>query len=176
MAPKPSDWIIWQRLVPHVNRCPHLLLLWNSEHKASDRIGISAIHDYAQVGILHSELGNLEETKSIVQRALASYDTILGQDRPSSVLAINNKADVYSEQGRLDEAESIYQRALAGWEFTLGRDHPSTLSTFNNLATLYGEQGRQDNAESTYQRALASREPTLRHDHPDRSQTLLGLA
>ena len=122
------------------------------------------------------QAGRYGEAAPLYQRALAIYETALGNDHPDTANSLNNLALTYQFQGRYGEAEPLYQRALAIRETVLGNDHPDTANSLNNLAFLYQSQGRYGEAEPLYQRALVIRETALGNDHPRTATSLNNLA
>ena len=81
------------------------------------------------------------------KRALEAYESILGPEAPSALVAVNNLGNLYVGQGKLDMAAEMYMPALYGKEEALRAMHTSTLQTINNLSLLYADQGKLKEAE-----------------------------
>jgi tetratricopeptide (TPR) repeat protein len=153
-------WVLQQRLLPHVDHMPNMLVLIGS--RLLDNAVMDSIDAF---GLLYWRQGKLNEAEEIFQRALASKEKALGTDDPSTLVTVHNLGMIYRAQGKLNEAEEMYLRALAGNVKALGADHTSTLSTVLNLGLLYQNQGRLNATKEMYQRALAGLEKVLGHDH-----------
>jgi tetratricopeptide (TPR) repeat protein len=90
---------------------------------------------------LYSAQGRYDEAEPLYLRALAAQERVLGKEHPSTLLNVNNLAELYRDQGRYAEAAPLYLRALEARARVLGKEHPDTLLSLNNLAALYEIQG-----------------------------------
>ena len=123
---------------------------------------------------LYQYQGRYSEAESLLQRALALEEKVLGSE-PSTARTLNGLGVLYYYQGRYSEAEPLLQRALAIQEKALGSEHPDTASILNNLALLYQYQARYSEAEPFFKRTLAIQEKALGGGHPDTARTLNNL-
>ena len=128
------------------------------------------------LGSLLEAKGRYFEAEPLYRRALAIWETNLGQDHPQVAIGLNNLALQLQATNRLGEAEPLFRRALAIAEATLGPDHPDVAIDLNNLAGLLQETNRPDEAEPLFRRALAIHEASLGQDHPQAATGLNNLA
>jgi Flp pilus assembly protein TadD len=82
----------------------------------------------------------------------------LGAKHPSTLIYVNNLAQLLQARGKLDEAEPLFLRALQGKEEALGAKHPHTLTSVNNLAFLLKARGKLDEAEPLFQHYRAAKQ------------------
>ena len=107
--------------------------------------------------------------------------------RLSTVMSLNNVAEIYRKQGKNEQAEPLFRRAL-----DILKQQPAILeqqsetdasaiasleaNILNNLATFYGNQGKYTEAESRHRQALDIRERTSGADAPATAESLNNLA
>jgi len=94
----------------------------------------------------------------------------------STLMSMNNLAEVLSHQGKYDEAEVMYQQALAVMEMVLGKEHPETLSSVSSLANMLNHQSKHEEAKKIHQQVLNDKRRVLGKEHPSilRSMNNLG--
>jgi tetratricopeptide (TPR) repeat protein len=119
--------------------------------------------------------GAYREARTLLERALAIREEVLGERHPLTALSLNNLASLLEAQGARGEARLLLERALAIQEEVLGERHPLTALGLNNLAYLLQVQEEKGRALLLYERALAIREEVLGADHPDTASTLNNL-
>lgn len=107
-----------------------------------------------------------------------------GAIRLSTVMSLNNLAQIYQEQGKYEQAEPLFRRALDTLK-QQPEQHSETdasaiasleANILNNLATFYGNQGKYTEAESRHRQALDIRERTSGADVPATAESLNNLA
>ncbi len=116
------------------------------------------------------------EAEPLLQRALATYEKLLGAEHLDTAQSLNNLALLYIREGKFKQAEALYRGTLAIFVLVLGAEHPDTAQSFNNLALLYAREGKYEQAEPLYQHALTIYEKRLGAEHPDTAQSLNNLA
>ncbi|KAF5838936.1 hypothetical protein DUNSADRAFT_1951 [Dunaliella salina] len=105
-------------------------------------------HDYLRhLGWCLFDFGHHDPARSFDQDAVNGLKELLGNEHPSTLLAMNDLA--------VDEEDSIVSEALlrATYEAelsVLGIDHPNTLSTMHNLAIGLHNLGKHTEAHSLY--------------------------
>ncbi len=164
-----ETWPACQLYLPHALVCAAHIAQW-------DLATTEAAGLLFQAGYYLDDRGHYEQAEPLYQRALATFERVLGPEHPSTLSTVNSLVNLYAEQGKYEQAEPLYQRALATFERVLGPEHPSTLSIVNNLANLYAEQGKYEQAEPLYQRALATFERVLGPEHPSTLSIVNNLA
>ncbi|KAF1952737.1 TPR-like protein [Byssothecium circinans] len=164
----PQYWVIEQRLIRHANRCCGFISS-GLTGQDDDVSTLGAIHG---LGLLHRDLGKLDEAEEMYKRALEGREKTLGPEHTSTLHTVNNLGTLYWDQDKLDEAEKMYRRALEGCKKALGPEHTWTLCTVNNLGTLYTDQGELDEAEKMFQWALEGYEKAFGPHHTSTLDTV----
>jgi CHAT domain-containing protein/tetratricopeptide (TPR) repeat protein len=119
--------------------------------------------------------GAFAEAAALWERILATVETQLGPQHPTTAITLSALANLVKAQGAYPRAEALYLRALAISERANGPDHLDTATALNNLAALYDIQGRAAQAEPLYLRALAIQEAGLGPEHPATANLLNNL-
>ncbi len=127
------------------------------------------------LGVLHSETGDLAQAEPLHLRALAIQEQTRGADHPDTAGTLNHLALLYTEQAQFAKAGETFNRAMKITEVALGTDHADVAAILNNFAVLYQKTGDATNALACYERALAIREKRLGPEHPDTAQSLNSL-
>ncbi len=124
-------------------------------------------------GILLNKSALLLDTRAdyaraepLYRKALAIWETSLGESHPKVALVLSNLASLFFATNRHGEAEPLMRRALAICETSLGRTHPKVASLLSNLAHLLFTTNRLGEAEPLIRRALAMDEASFGKDHP----------
>ena len=87
------------------------------------------------------DVGQLDTSRPVLDRALAIAQVQLGPDHPDTLTARANLARWLGEAGQPDQAAAQYRDLLTDYLRVLGPDHPDTLTTRANLARWLGEAG-----------------------------------
>jgi tetratricopeptide (TPR) repeat protein len=106
----------------------------------------------------------LAKAEAIFTQVLQVKEETLGPMHKSTILTVNNLANLCKNQGKLVEAERMYTRALRESEEALGPKHTYTPGTVSNLGNLFFKQGKVTEAEAMYVRALEGYDDTLGTD------------
>uniref|UniRef100_UPI00358F373B RNA polymerase-associated protein CTR9 homolog n=1 Tax=Myxine glutinosa TaxID=7769 RepID=UPI00358F373B len=124
------------------------------ENDLSD--GLSVILN--NVGVLHSQLGNLREAQKLYMAALESARGNVEKDEEYhhsiSVTMTYNLARLYEEMSEKKKAESLYKDIL--------REHPSYMDCYLRLGCLERDKGNYFEASDWFKEALQ-----LNQNHPD---------
>ncbi|MBL9032747.1 MAG: serine/threonine protein kinase [Phycisphaerae bacterium] len=106
-------------------------------------------------------MGRLEESESLVTRALAIRRSLLGEEHALVAQATANLAVMALARGDAARAEPLFRRALVLEENSLGKDHPDRAYTLSSYAALLRGRGEHATAESLDREALRLREAAL---------------
>jgi tetratricopeptide (TPR) repeat protein len=106
------------------------------------------------LGIAYSALGDPQEQKNLLQRALVIFERYYGPDHVEVASTLNNLANAYGTLGDPKEEKRLLQRALRIKERHYGPEHMEVASTLNNLANAYSELGDPQEQKRLLQRAL----------------------
>ncbi len=117
-------------------------------------------------------LGDYENSRIQLEKALETWRSELGPEHPSTLSARSNLAALHQYQGRYTEARALYEETLEVKRRVFGEDHPDVLKTRNNLASVLSSLGRYEDARVLYEATL----DTMRHaQDPDDSITLTAM-
>ncbi len=164
-----ETWPACQLYLPHALVCAAHIAQW-------ELATTEAANLLFQAGYYLEDRGQYEQAEPLYQRALTTFERVLGAEHPDTLNSVNSLAGLYWRQGKYEQAEPLLQRALTTFERLLGAEHPDTLGTVNNLAVLYWNQGKYEQAEPLYQRALTTKERVLGPEHPSTLHTVNNLA
>jgi tetratricopeptide (TPR) repeat protein len=129
------------------------------------------------IGETYNDLGLYSDAQTQLERSLAIYRRLLGDQHPDVLPVMNDLALVYLQLAKYAQAEPLLKTTLELRKHNLGETHRSTLESIDNLSELYYRQGRYGEAEPLCVLALELRRKTLGEDHPDSlsSESNLGL-
>jgi len=86
------------------------------------------------VGSSLRDVGQLDTSRPVLDRALAIAQAELGPDHPHTLTTRGNLARWLGEAGQPGQAAAQYRDLLDDFLRVLGPDHPDTLTTRDNLA------------------------------------------
>lgn len=164
-----ATWARCERLVSHVTA-----ILGRID--ANDVVPEAASRLFNRAGRYLWERGRYREAQAVLERALATATSALGNDHPEVAQSLSNLGNVHFYRGRYADAQALYERALTIREGAFGPEHPLVATSLNGLASLYKEQGQDDAARPLYERALAIRERVLGAEHELVGASLNNLA
>ncbi|MFD4347408.1 tetratricopeptide repeat protein, partial [Streptomyces coelicoflavus] len=121
----PANWPRYQALLPHTDAL--------TTHHSSDHDTTHTAAALNQAGAFRQGQGALSPALHAHQRALTTYERLLGADHPDTLSSRNDLAYAYESAGDLGRAIPLYQQTLADRQRVLGADHPNTLTSRNNL-------------------------------------------
>jgi tetratricopeptide (TPR) repeat protein/predicted Ser/Thr protein kinase len=133
-------------------------------------------HLQTDLGVTQTELGNLEQALTLLEKARATRTKLLGPNHPDTLATIHNLASAYRETGRAAEAIPLLEQVRDQWLKQLGPRDKSTLLTQHELAFAYKAVGRTADAVALYERVRDGRIETLGPDDPATLNTLNNLA
>jgi len=82
------------------------------------------------------DLGQLEEARDLLRKALASAEASFEPGHPSIANRRSNLAIVLKDLGRLEEARDLLRKAHSAMLEKFGPEHPHTKIVKNNLEGL----------------------------------------
>jgi serine/threonine protein kinase/tetratricopeptide (TPR) repeat protein len=128
------------------------------------------------IGSVYTGLGSYRAAEPLLEQAVALSRRALGNSHPSTLVAINDLANLFWYRDRLGDAEPLYREVVEGREQHLGADHPDTLRARFDLASLYALQRRDQEAERLMRRTLDDQRRVLGDGHEDTLSSLSNLA
>jgi tetratricopeptide (TPR) repeat protein len=134
--------------------------LWNSqqlslrdqvlaEYRQSQQVNADRPEAHLNLGVLHQQLGELEEAERAYQKALSMV--------PSSIPVRINLADLYREQNRDEEGESLLRQALV--------ISPDNGDVYHSLGLLLVRQKRYPEAIEALEQAAQLRPDRWRYSY-----------
>jgi len=131
------------------------------------------------LGVIHMKVGENEEAKPHLERALDLRLTYIGEDDLSTLESMSDLGLVYLELGRYCEAEPLFNKALKIARRVFGNGHPQTTRLAENVRTLaraYHSRGKAARHHGGwYGETIADYSAAVRLD-PDYAQALADLA
>lgn len=107
-----------------------------------------------ELGGLHRNLGNYEDSLVVYQEALRLGAVVFGSDDPNYATTLNNVAGLFRLMGKWQRSEVAFGEAYGIYERTLGPNHFLTVSALNNLGLLRQDQGRPADAVELHRDCL----------------------
>ena len=160
-----STWVAAGDLIPHLTAATELAAQLNCESENNAYLN-------NLVGFFLFAWGRYVTAISFIERALAVYKAVLGDDHPKTSHSLNNMGYLLQAMGRLDEASTFYEQALAIRQKVLGDNHPDTAQSLNTMGGLLRAMGRLEEARPFLEQALAIRQKVLDDDHPSTADSL----
>src|SRR2546423_1745978 len=100
------------------------------------------------------------------EKALESYERVLGAGHPDLVYPLLNLTSISYYKGDYAKGEAYSRRGLLIAEKSMGAEHLLVARLISFLALIASARGDEAGAETLHQRALAIREKALGPDHP----------
>jgi serine/threonine-protein kinase len=127
------------------------------------------------LGVLTAQLGDLEGSQPLFERALSLSEAAYGPQHPNLVPHLQNLGNSYLETGRYPEARQVLERAMTLIEHLYGPRHAAAGGVLGALATVELKSGRFADALRLYQQAQAIQESSSTAVHPHLGMTLIGI-
>jgi tetratricopeptide (TPR) repeat protein/predicted Ser/Thr protein kinase len=134
------------------------------EHLGGDALLSAELSE--NMGLLLDREGNHKEELALHQRALGTFERVLGPGALETLSARDGLGRALDSLGRFAEATEHYQGTIVIAERALGPDHPRLAQIRNGLGNVLTHLGRHEEALAQYRRSLAIFEAALGPDHP----------
>jgi serine/threonine-protein kinase len=128
------------------------------------------------LGELYRTLGLSDQALSLLDRSLASYDTVTRDAHPGRASALRAKGAALSDQGKLGEAEKLLRQAVEMHRRTLGPADAEVAEDLDWLGLVLRQQGEFDSSESALREALEIRQALFGDAHEEVATSLNNLA
>jgi tetratricopeptide (TPR) repeat protein/CHAT domain-containing protein len=116
------------------------------------------------------------EAQPLLEKALANYRRLLGDDHPDTARSYSRLAMIFQAQGKYAEAQPLFEKSLEINRRVLTDDHPDTASSYLSLAIHFATRGRYAQAQPLFEKALEINRRLLTDDHPDTAKSYNDLA
>jgi tetratricopeptide (TPR) repeat protein len=125
----PQSWSSCSLLLPHAPAA--------AGHSGGLGVGLEATSNLLnEVGLYLRTLGEFDEAKTALQKALKIDEQVYGPDHQNVAIRVNNLGLVLQALGDFQEAKKCFERALKILREKLGEDHPNTKLVANNLNSV----------------------------------------
>ncbi|WP_416984492.1 FxSxx-COOH system tetratricopeptide repeat protein [Streptomyces sp. T028] len=155
----PAAWPTWRTLLPHIEAL--------AAHTTENTDTETTAHLLSFTGNFLDNQGQFTRAIRLLQRALAGWAEVLGDDHPSTLRIRSNLARVYESAGQPGRAVPLLEQTLADSVRALGKDHVITGAVRNNLAYAYRSAGDLERAIQLFEENLTERLRVLGEDHAD---------
>jgi serine/threonine protein kinase/Tfp pilus assembly protein PilF len=127
------------------------------------------------IGQVYRSLGLFQQAKLLLERALETRRSLLGEDHLEVSDSFSNLANVLWDRGDYSQAKQYFERSLSIKEKALGPNDIKVATVCHNLASVLWSKGDYATAKPLLERALAIREKVLGPRHPEVSNTMNSL-
>jgi non-specific serine/threonine protein kinase/serine/threonine-protein kinase len=124
----------------------------------------------------YSKLGEDSRAESQFRRAWEIRNKTLGPAHPSTLITMDELANVLHAQGKLAEAETLLRRVLEARRRVLGPDDPDTLTSMNDLGTAVRSRGKLGEAETLLRQVIDAQRRVLGRENPHTLMSMNNLA
>jgi len=128
------------------------------------------------LGELYRTLGLTEQALTLLDRSIASYETVTRDAFPGRASALRAKGATLSDQGKLAEAEELLREAVAMHRQTLGPADPEVAEDFDWLGLVLRQRGELDGSEEALRQSLQIRQDAFGENHEEVATSLNNLA
>jgi uncharacterized protein YegL/tetratricopeptide (TPR) repeat protein len=132
-----------------------------------DFYGPSLAGSLANLAGIHLSLGDIGQSVSLYEQALAGMLRVQGTDHPNILVTRSGLASAYRSSGNIAGAAAMYEGLLTDYLRVLGPDHPDTLNVRHNLTSSRGQLGDAAGAAAAFEELLTDYLRVLGPDHPD---------
>ena len=154
------------------------VLIKRGKYPEADRLLVQAIHFFEKqpggqrdVGIALNNLGVVrrkekqnEESRRLLEEALAVIESDSGPDHPVLARLHNNLGDTYAALGLRDQSDAAYRRSIQIAEAHLGPEHPQFAVLLHNYAGFLRDCGRKSEAKILEARSRAAFQQSARRN------------
>jgi len=117
------------------------------------------------LGQTHRHLGEYDEARPLLQRAVRQRSRLNGTDDPATLASLNALALLERDEGRYAAADTLLERVVAGRQEVRGPRDSTVVQSLMYLGFVQRRLGDTDEAEKSLRRALATHRS--RTDSPD---------
>ncbi|MBX9696273.1 MAG: tetratricopeptide repeat protein [Cyanobacteria bacterium] len=129
-----------------------------------------------QLGLLHQDLADLDESKRVLNEALAIEREHFGEETERVGDIINSLGLTYWRQGDDTKALDFLREAMATFAKTVGEEHEKYAESLDGAGIIYQRLREADKALDCHVRSLEIRKRCLGETHPDVGYSLYNLA
>lgn len=109
------------------------------------------------IGDVYHQLGYLDQSQSLLERAVARRRAILGPNHPDVAQSLRALGQLLVTRGEPAKAVTLLRESLAIQQASLGPKHPEVGETLLRLGYAHNSASEYDSAVAVYNRALEQR-------------------
>jgi ankyrin repeat protein len=94
---------------------------------------------FRELGTLYIKQGKLEKAENVLQRALETYEKVLGPVDLKTLRVAIDLGATYQSQDKLDQSESMYRRALEGFQKAWETQMENSMKTLRPVEYIHDE-------------------------------------
>lgn len=136
---------------------------------------IQTADKFTSEALAYHQQGNYAVAETLLIRAQAIRERILGKNHPDTRNGLNDLAKVYYAQGEYTKARELFVQALAIAESAQTPDYGEIAAGLSNLGEVYRQQGQYAKAASILSRAISINDKAFGPDHPQTGVILNNL-
>ncbi|MEV0745803.1 FxSxx-COOH system tetratricopeptide repeat protein [Streptomyces sp. NPDC050273] len=166
----PDSWLLWRRLLPHIEAVSSLVSVENASDPARTVL-------YYAARFLRSQ-NQLEPALVCIERCVRMAEGDQGEpsNGPDALSCMNILGAILQELGHHGRAVEIFKELVRDSIVKCGELDPFTLSMKNNLAGAYQDADRMAEAIALFEQTLKGREESLPAGDPAIATTRHNLA
>ncbi len=130
----------------------------------------------SRLGTVYRILGEYEQAKSLLSRAMQWTVQNCGQDHIYTATSRSDLATIYYDLEHYEQAKDLLDLAIDTYIRNFDKDHPGTVRITGKLAFVYIALGNSDQAEILLRQNLHSTIRTFGEDHPETAIDSANLA
>jgi tetratricopeptide (TPR) repeat protein len=128
------------------------------------------------VALRDYERADYAPARRLEEEVLRASISLLGQEHPYTLRAMNTIAEILRGQGDLVGTRKLQEQLMTARRRLFGEDHPDTLTAINNFAATLTAQGDPGSARSLLEQVVASKCRLWGKEHPDTLTSMNNLA
>lgn len=137
------------------------------------------LHDLTQVNnqaTLLLKSHQLQEGERLFREAVDRATELLGEEHPTTTIAIANLGSVLNQQNRLEDAEPYYLKSYENTRRQFGDEHPMTITMADRYGVLLWRLKRFGESVPVFENAAEQARKVLAENDSDRHDVFLNLA
>ena len=142
--------------------------------QGKDKLNIT-ITNYHSLGRLYKAIGQHNEAKEFLEKALEICKSISGEDNIYLATSYNHLGLIYNDMGQYKQAKEFHEKALIIRKKALGEEHGDVAASYNNLGLVAYNLGLYKQAEEFHEKALIIRKKVFGEEHCDVSASYNNL-
>ena len=128
------------------------------------------------IGRVSGRLGMHDEALPLLEQALETRRTLLGDDHLDVAETLIERGDLLYAEGEYERSEASFREALGIRRATFSEDHPLVAEAMSKRGQAQHALGKLDEADASFRSALAIQQQVLGDEHAEVATTMSTLA